>query len=779
MDRKTVEIFLAMGIDPNSVQKSINEFKKIQAQVKRLEQDAESLKKAINLSTAMGEDASQLVAELKSVEIATVKLRAQMNAGLGQGVVTSFEKAEGAARQYKEELGRVRENAEKLEGVSIRVGAAGLAILAAYQQTAQAYIDKTGGLESTGQKWLATSRKLEESQVRLGRVTADALNPLRENLAGALDLVTSLAEKSPQTAQAIALIGAGLTSVGGLGGLISQGLRVSADITLLTASNLQKSAAQEMLVAAGMQQKAALGMGASSASGGVGSAMGTLGKVALTAAAVYLAGSVATDIANRINEANGQGGGWTMGDAAKAASPATLALLLGRATSDALGWEDVSEGINKIYYSLSDNQDKILDLIGIALPAMKSNRLRTLEGDAKAGSSGQTNATLETLQLFADYQAAIDEREAAEARHEQERTDLVNEQGAARTALEARYEASRTDILAQYAEQALKSAAAFVKNEARAERDYYDQRRQAAQRHGTEVIRMEADHQKEMRRMLEDHEIRTGDLVASRDALGLVKAQREYELNRRRAEEDYQTQAAQRSQDYATQLREMEANFAKQRARRLQDYQEQQAEREADKVARLAKLEEQRKEEMAEFEKNAQERLDVLAEQQRKEMETLRRNENAREKLLTAIAINGMTQTQYQAQRLLQQFNADFNKWLSTRSTTYGSYGGKIGPPTPPGYANGGYVNSPGVYSMAERGGEYVLNNATTRAAERLMGQRLTQANILQALAGKRGGSTINLAFPGGLVTMPMLMDILEQNNHRLGDALAGALEYR
>lgn len=772
MDRKTVEIYLAMGIDPNSVQKSINEFKKIQAQVKRLEQDAENLKKAINLSTAMGEDATQLVAELKSVEIATVKLRAQMNAGLGQGTVSSFEKAEGAARQYREELGRVRENAEKLEGISIRAGAAGLAILAAYQQTAQAYIEKTGGAESTGQKWLATSRKLEESQVRLGRVTADALNPLRENLAGALNLVAAIAEKSPQTAQAIATIGAGITGLGGVGGLISQGLRISADVSLLTAANLQKSAAQDMLVAAGLQQKAAAGMGAS----GIGKTMGDIGKVAMTAATVYLVGNIATDIANQINEASGQGGGWTMGDAAKAASPATIALLLAKLGTNALGWDKGSEGINELYKSLSNTQDRVLDLLGMVLPDLKSNRLRTLDG-GQTDFSRQPSASPEMLELYADYQTALQERKAAEARHEQERTDLVNEQGAARTALTARYEASRTDILAQYAEQALKTTATFVKNEARIEQDYYNQRQQAAQRYGTEVARMEADHQKEMRRMLEDHEIRTGDLVASRDALGLVKAQREYELNRQRAEEDYQTQAARRSQDYAIQLRDMEANFARQRARRLQDYQEQQAEREADKAARLAKLEEQRKQELAEFDKNAKERLEVLEENQRKEMETLKRNENARERLLTAIAVNGMTQTQYQAQRLFQQFNTDFNKWLASRSATYGAYGGQVGPPKPPGYANGGYVNSPGVYGLAERGTEYVMNNFTTRAAERLMGQRLTQENILQALAGRRGGSTINLAFPGGLVTMPMLIDILEQNNRQFGDALAGALE--
>lgn len=180
---------------------------------------------------------------------------------------------------------------------------------------------------------------------------------------------------------------------------------------------------------------------------------------------------------------------------------------------------------------------------------------------------------------------------------------------------------------------------------------------------------------------------------------------------------------------------------------------------------------------MAEFDKNAKERLEVLEENQRKEMESLKRNENARERLLTAVAVNGMTQTQYQAQRLFQQFNADFNKWLATRSTTYGTYGGQVGPPKPPGYADGGYVNSPGVYGLAERGREYVLNNATTRAAERLMGQRLSQENILQALAGRRGGSTINLAFPGGLVTKSELIDILEQNNKQFGDALAGALE--
>lgn len=58
-----------------------------------------------------------------------------------------------------------------------------------------------------------------------------------------------------------------------------------------------------------------------------------------------------------------------------------------------------------------------------------------------------------------------------------------------------------------------------------------------------------------------------------------------------------------------------------------------------------------------------------------------------------------------------------------------------------PGKATGGELSSPGVFMGAEKGREFVMSNATTKAAENIIGGKLTQARLLQALAGGRNVS--------------------------------------
>ena len=58
-----------------------------------------------------------------------------------------------------------------------------------------------------------------------------------------------------------------------------------------------------------------------------------------------------------------------------------------------------------------------------------------------------------------------------------------------------------------------------------------------------------------------------------------------------------------------------------------------------------------------------------------------------------------------------------------------------------PGMATGGELSSPGIFMGAEKGREFVMSNATTKAAENIIGGKLTQARLLQALAGGRNVS--------------------------------------
>jgi hypothetical protein len=55
-----------------------------------------------------------------------------------------------------------------------------------------------------------------------------------------------------------------------------------------------------------------------------------------------------------------------------------------------------------------------------------------------------------------------------------------------------------------------------------------------------------------------------------------------------------------------------------------------------------------------------------------------------------------------------------------------------------PGFAEGGEISGPGVFMGGEKGREFVLSNSTTRAAESLLGGRLTQDRLLSALGGRK-----------------------------------------
>jgi hypothetical protein len=83
------------------------------------------------------------------------------------------------------------------------------------------------------------------------------------------------------------------------------------------------------------------------------------------------------------------------------------------------------------------------------------------------------------------------------------------------------------------------------------------------------------------------------------------------------------------------------------------------------------------------------------------------------------------------------------------------------------GRAAGGYVEN-GVYRLGERGQEFVLNAGTTRAAEGLIGGRLTQGRAL-------GIMTNNFQIGNG-ATIRQTQQAISKNNQGIFNALAGAL---
>jgi hypothetical protein len=136
---------------------------------------------------------------------------------------------------------RTREKMEKLANVGSKLALAGGAIVAPFALALKKYVDTAKETEPISKRLVALNKKWEESQVRLGRVTAEIVLPALEKGAVMLEKVISFAEQNPGVVQAALTIGGTLVILGGLiastAQLVStvatiQGLAASAGIAL-------------------------------------------------------------------------------------------------------------------------------------------------------------------------------------------------------------------------------------------------------------------------------------------------------------------------------------------------------------------------------------------------------------------------------------------------------------------------------------------------------------------------------------------------------------------
>jgi hypothetical protein len=184
--------------------------------------------------------------------------------------------------------------------------------------------------------------------------------------------------------------------------------------------------------------------------------------------------------------------------------------------------------------------------------------------------------------------------------------------------------------------QRLKDLADFLRGEAETEVSYYAQRVKdtiAAQR---DDLQQQAEHDKAMLRMAEDYEDSLSDLADERDAFGLIKASREHQKERSRAEQDYNDQVAQRDAQRAQQLADQEADFVAGQTKRREDFERQRAESDAEqtrlKEERRIAFDEQQTEQAAMNADAKQER--ALAFKERLDEEDAQRQEEKAQRLV-------------------------------------------------------------------------------------------------------------------------------------------------
>ena len=317
------------------------------------------------------------------------------------------------------------------------------------------------------------------------------------------------------------------------------------------------------------------------------------------------------------------------------------------------------------------------------------------------------------LAVFAEYQ---EERVAIEEETERRRNEIIAAAASERESLEARI---------------LEAEIEFGKQETRYEEEYYRNRTARAEAAGKEMARAEADHQRNMRRMREDSLARQDTMIGARDALGLRRERRSYEVERQRAEEDQAVKMSRRNESFALEMAQAEVHFQIQRARREQDF-----------TARQAKL----SEELATVNTRRDEELELLKTVTETQLDNLERATLERIGTIDATLVAGMNVITQSATT-----TGEMLAWLEQQRQALASgISGRRGGTGPiPGYASGGYAS--GIIRTGEQGREFVLDAQTTRAAERALGARLTQQNVLGAQRGGQLGIHQNFTFRGDM----------------------------
>ncbi len=439
----------------------------------------------------------------------------------------------------------------------------------------------------------------------------------------------------------------------------------------------------------------------------------------------------------------------------------------------AMGFEDA----DTIFKSIKSTSDGILDNFTkmsreteLNLRDAMNNRFR-LE---KTGGSSQQSVSAggisdEILTTLADdWQAYLDQVQQSENNYQKERQKSLAEHYQALKELDDELNIERVRLWTDFVNNQEKEDRKFNIDLANAEKDGQEKRQSIIDDHNKRVIDIQksyqegetnrlAEHQLRMQRMAEDHELALEDAAGRLDAIAFYREQQKYDLDRQRAEEDFNNETAQRKDQFKEAMKQEQDNFKD----RLKEFDRQQAERIAQMKAEFAQ---KQSEERADFEQRMalweadavnrrnkmiddfNEKLTLADAMHQEELAQLQAQFN--DKAQKALGL----QDQYQnaslssLQTYLQAMKAKFDALLgavTTTSTSTGSEGTTSRTPTP--IDIGGDLKAGEIFRA--HADEYVLRGSTANAIRNMMGGDINEAALASGNFGN-GGILVNIDTP-------------------------------
>lgn len=656
---------------------------------------------------------------------------------------------------------------------------AGTALWAPLVAGAQSYakeIEKIDNYsEKTSDAWLAQVRQLHNAQLRIGRTSAEVLLPYLEKVTNLAGKAAGYIEKHPGLIEAALKTGVAVTTVGVLGTLVTQGIKMVVDVKFVAASATLSLAARNMNVAADKMLAASTGQ----TFGSTAAAVSRSERLTKALEDYVFTTRYKKNVAGRWFDPNT--GRYVSAGAVGASRLATGAAGLGgigAGIAGVVGSYQLSQQLRGL--GLGDILSNIAPLLSVAGPLVSIganaeaavnglkklvDKIRGVSDSASKGAKAVVNFTVdlerlaregEGTRVILELQRSLVE---ASRKYEQDRADVIAESAKDAEKIQKRYSDKVSDAYESMNKRIEDITHDYNKASARAQEDYLISRQDALKDAHDKTVREEEDFRERLRKLRLDHEERVDALVRNRDALGLVKEERRYQLDIDEATRAHNIKVQREKQETRDRLAEIDHRYALARRRRYEDY-----------VERLQEEKDRFEEAKKEAAKQRQEELKELQEAQKEKLEELRvaYEQEKREAVNAAYEKVVLLRGAYDAElRLRQQYHGlilqsteDFlQRMLDSYELTMDQL--KIDKAVPT-RQFGGYSAGTGLHLLHSN--EYVMSPGIVRAAEQAIGGKLSNKRLMNVLKGG-GGTTVNIELPGGLVTMKMMKDVLRQNN--------------
>lgn len=626
-------------------------------------------------------------------------------------------------------IGYIKQVGQGLEGIS-KIGlGVGVGLVGGAFAFAAKYVRDAKESTAVTLQWKAAQESLARSSARVGEVVAGEVLPLLIRASTIAEKAAQFAERNPDLIRAAINVGLITASVSAVGLLVSKGIKLYADVAYLATVPIQLQAAQLQSIAA---------------------------KEQLIAAKLRASGA-RVDI---------PGGGGAAGGAASLLRLGPLAAILsGAAAFTAIGTKASQAGANAFGYdSPVQFWEQLADKIKNSNPALKElidniQGLTSSSGQAAVAIPTGVRASPEFENILKAYEGYLSDQKEMEAKFANDRRAIHTEANAAIARSDTQFATNRARIVSRRDDAIDKANRDFAQSEQQAERDNNEERAQIVREGGEEVVRIEQELQETLRKNSLEHEARNGELLAARDAVGLLNEKKRFNQQQAEARRDANLEVAQHRQDIAQRLEDNAKGYEQERTRRLEDHQQRVAEIQEQAAQDLQELRAQHTEEVKEIRKNRANRIRELNDQfiderKRRYQMFIQQIRDLDASLLGEKRLRD----QYQKQMIL-----DLDKFLATYKAGLSTLAGAAGRPS---RATGGYAGY-GTYLLGDSasGGrgkpEYVLGGDLTELAERVLGSGLTQNKFAELLNGMGGNGKRN--------------NITYNDNRRTNSALSSA----